>query len=161
MTTRPHTVGELIKAVIKAEKEARQFYHLLAIKFSHHDSSEFFRNMESDEGDHIRELDTLYSSLSQDKLKEVAPGKAVDIIHAYLNYSAEEQTAKIMNLDDAYRMTVNLEFSELNKLKEMMFKLFDEEDKITFEDIQSHLDRLKSFQADYPHTESRQTVKAK
>ena len=152
------TVRELFRISIKAEGEARSLYAGLAERFSAiPEARDFFSSMASDEENHILGLESLLRSLPADELERPAPEHALALVEGFMNYSADSINKEIKTLGDAYMKTVNLEFSEINKLHEFLFRLNLKDDKALNElqsVLRSHLDKASAFRtsgADMDH----------
>ena len=143
------TIAELFELSISAEREAQAFYASLAGAYSAHDVAvRFFHDMRQDEERHIDVLTRMRGSLSKEDIKKPVPPHAASLITAFLNFSATVSMANINDLEDAYRMVVNLEFSELNKLHELLIDLFapgEETRRKSFEMIKAHLRKIEAF----------------
>ncbi len=143
------TIEELFELSISAEREALAFYASLAEAYSAHDVAvRFFHDMHQDEEHHIDVLVRMRGSLSKEDLKKPVPHHAASLITSFLNFSAARSMAKINDLEDAYRMVVNLEFSEINKLHELLIDLFapgEETRQKSFEMIKAHLYKIEVF----------------
>lgn len=143
------TLRELFKLSINAEREARFLYAGLAERFSNHpEAHEFFNTLASEESNHILGLARLLESLPPEQLEQPAPESALAIAEGFMNYSAENIFKKIKSLGDAYRHTVNLEFSEINKLHELLFEISlkdTEKVKELQAILRSHLDKVSAF----------------
>lgn len=143
------TLRELFKVSINAEREALALYSALAERFSSlTGAQEFFSSLAADEADHILGLARLLESLPPEKLDEPAPNRALALAKGFMNYSAESLIKEIKNLGDAYKKTVNLEFSEVNKLHELLFEIsaMDSDDAKELQSVlRSHLDKVNAF----------------
>lgn len=143
------TIAELFELSISAEREALAFYASLAEAYSAHDvAARFFHDMGHDEETHIDVLARMRDSLSKDDLKKPVPHHAASLITAFLNFSASVSMSKTNDLEDAYRMVVNLEFSEVNKLHELLIDLFapgEETRRKSFEMLKAHLHKIEVF----------------
>ena len=135
---------------MSAESEAEAFYSLLAERFAaNSEVAGFFEGMCRDEQAHIAGITSLRDSLPRDRLDEEAPPHAIALVSNFLRFSADESLRKVNDLEDAYRLAVNLEFSEVNRLHELLIDIFtptDERRKTYFRKIKEHLEKLNDFQ---------------
>jgi rubrerythrin len=144
-----YSINELFELSLSAESEAEAFYSVLAERFSANIvASGFFKEMRRDEQAHIKSISSLRDSLPRDRLDEEAPPHAIELISTFLRFSADENLRKVKDLEDAYRLCVNLEFSEVNRLHELLMDIFtptDESRKTCFRKIKDHLEKLNDF----------------
>jgi len=143
------TVGELFEISIIAEKEALSLYAELAGRFKGLPRAcDFFESLASDEADHISSLEGLRDSLSPEELAAPAPQHAMSMAQGFLNLSADSLAGKIRTLEDAYKAVVNLEYSEVNKLHELIIEL-NVKDESSREEMKrmlsSHLKKVTAF----------------
>jgi hypothetical protein len=159
------TLKEMISLAISAEREARAFYTGLAEKFSEHpDISDFWRGMMMDEEGHIREIEAIRESLSPDQLDAPENPELFHKVSEFLRFHAGEKLAAVGNLDEAYSIAVNLEYSEINKLMELMISKH-----ITSNDhgarmrnsLEEHLGKIRNFPKRFGDSHWRRTIEAK
>lgn len=157
-----NSVRKLFDLSLSAESEAERFYSLLAARFSSHvEVSAFFVSMQRDEQEHISDILSIRDSLPGERLKEDAPPRAVELASGFLRFSAEESIAKVGDLEDAYRLTVNIEFSEVNRLHELLAELFGPSDEFRrniMKSINRHLEKVKEFQNSTGSTSDRRQI---
>jgi rubrerythrin len=143
------TVRELFILSIRAEKEAHNLYSILTDRFSAiPEAREFFSSLASDEANHILGLARLRDSLSPGELDMPVPERALSFAEGFMNYSAEGIISEIRTLGNAYDKTINLEFSEVNKLHEFLFELNESDNEIVSElksVLKTHLDKVLAF----------------
>jgi rubrerythrin len=144
-----NTLRELFHISIRAENEARLLYSGLATRFSALPKAyDFFNSLAADESAHIEFLHKLQGSLPPEELDKPAPGHALALAEGFMNYSAKSINDEIRTLGDAYRKTVNFEFSEVNKLHELLGALIlkDSDDILRHhESLKEHQDRISAF----------------
>lgn len=143
------TLRELFSISINAEKEARELYINLSSMFgAPPEARDFFQSLASDEAEHIRVLEHVRDSLSANTLDGPAPARAFALARGFLRYTAGNAVRKIKTLEDAYQAVVNFEFSELNRMRQILLDLHitDKEKKRKLnESLQAHLDRISAF----------------
>jgi len=144
-----NSLRELFRISIAAEREARSLYEVLSERFSAITAArEFFISLATEEANHILGIASLMESLTPEELDRPAPERAIAVAESFLNYSARDMNKKIRTLGDAYRQTVNLEFSEVNKLHELLFEISHKDSDATKElhsVLKSHLDKVSAF----------------
>lgn len=159
----PETVDKLFEIACNAEREASEFYRTLKAMFAHHEGvSRFFDRMMLDEMDHLHGMMYLRDAMPHEKLSERAPADAMRIAQAFLKFSARDAIASVGTLDDAYRLAVNLEFSELNKLHELLLETFGQdaaEAERALGGLKAHLQRVTTFPQDFGDSVIRRTIK--
>ncbi len=156
------TINELFEMSMDAEREAEAFYSSMAQSFSKHAlSARFFASMRDDERAHIKSIASMRNALSPEALSRPSPPHALQLIRAFLNFSSSESLSRIINLEDAYRMTVKLEFSELNKLHHLLVDLFtpsDETRNNSVDMLKAHYEKVDAFRDATGDTASRRAV---
>jgi rubrerythrin len=159
----PETVDRLFEIACNAEREASEFYRTLKAMFAHHEGvAGFFDCMMLDEMDHLRGMTYLRNAMPPEKLSERAPADAMRIAHSFLKFTARDAVASVETLDDAYRLAVNLEFSELNKLHELLLETFGQdtaEAERALGGLKGHLQRVTNFPQDFGDSVIRRTIK--
>jgi len=115
------TIASLLDLSIQGENCSRMFYEGLADRFIHEKNiSDFWRNMAEDEADHIKMLDNLRKSLSNDQLNA---GIDKDIFQAALENSKvniNDVLDMVKNLNDAYILATLWENSEIYRVFEYL-----------------------------------------
>ncbi len=156
------TIEELFEMSIATEREAEAFYSSLLKSFSAHTASAgFFASMRDDERAHIKSIASMRDALTPEALAEPGPAHALQLIRTFLNFSATESLSRIKDLEDAYRMTVNLEFSELNKVHQLLVDLFAPSDKTRNSSekmLKAHLEKVHAFHDATGETTDRRAV---
>ena len=143
------TNRELFEISLTAEKEALTLYEALAIKFQAlPEAQKFFHSMALDESEHINSIKAVVASISPETLNKEAPKESLVIAKRFLNFSAAKALEGIKSLEDAYRATVNLEFSEVNKVHELLLELHmhdDEKKRALYSGLQAHMGKVTEF----------------
>lgn len=140
---------ELFDISINAEKEAKKLYEALTLKFSEHaQASKFFTEMAEDEDLHIAAIEGMRQGLSADKLDMPVAKSTMVIVRKFLNFAASHSSENIQTLGDALKAVVNYEFSEANKLYELLMEMHEaDEDKLDAfkRALKSHQDKATGF----------------
>ncbi len=156
------TINELFKMSMAIEHEAEAFYSSLLKSFSTHAASAgFFASMRDDERAHIKSIASMRNALTPEALAGPAPAHALQLIRTFLNFSATEGLSRVKNLEDAYRMTVNLEFSEINKFHQLLVDLFAPSDETRNNSegmLKAHLEKVHAFHDATGETSERRAV---
>ena len=115
------SMGEAIKACAGFEKTAALFYHQLAFRFAHlPEVAAFFTSMEKEEGEHERAVNSLYASLSPSELNEAPPKELCESVLTVSRLIEHILSVDVKNLDDAYELAHQLEFSEVNSVLKLL-----------------------------------------
>ena len=158
-----NTIGELFELALKAETEAHAFYRSLAETFASDAlASEFFARMRDDESAHMAHIRSIAESIDPSRMSEPIPKHASALVKNFLLFDSIDALSKVSDLEDAYRFTVNLEFSEINKLHELLVDIFnpgDSEREDSFRELKDHLARVKDFQDASGDTAARRAVR--
>ena len=156
------TLRDVIETSKAAEREAQTFYRGLAERFSHlPEISEFWRLMLDEEIDHERLIASIEAQLSEDELRSPEDPARAHKVREFLKYRATDMLGTVRNLDDAYKLAVNLEFSEINRLMEFLVNSFvhiEEERASILDVIERHHKRLKTVPDIIGNTEIRRRI---
>lgn len=143
------TTRELFEIVLGAEREARSLYKGLAIMFHTLDvARDFFASMQKDEEEHIKSICSMMDFMTQGQLDREAEKSSLVIAKSFLNFKAEEVLSTVVTLDDAYKAAMNLEFSEVNKLHELLLELHmgnAERRNILEAELRAHASKVREF----------------
>jgi len=160
--TETMTLSQLFDCGIAAENTARDFYLGLVQKFSSQPVvSAFWKTMSEDEEEHTRILEKTRNSLSGSKLDVFVDTSMAKKAQALCKLSISEMLDSIHNLNDAYLLAHDLEYSEVNTLFNFLKLKFiprDEKDKLSPDLIDRHLRRLVDFQKTFGDAERRKGI---
>jgi rubrerythrin len=143
------TLADFINLAISAESKARDFYKKLAEKFPvPFEVMDFWRGMMQDEEEHLKEVESMRDALTHAQLQTPKDPEFFHKVKEFLAFEVEEKLDAIRTLDDAYKMAVNLEYSEINKL--MLLLSTDhvslEEHKRKLRDsLDKHIEKIENF----------------
>jgi len=146
------TIEEVFKLSASAEEEASKFYAMLAESFSERqDVAQFFMDMSREELGHLKWIRQMHKKIAPEKLKELAPNRAAELINTFLKFKAEDAINEIRSLDDAYKLSVKLEFSETGKLHELIIDLFEDSEKKKglMKLLNEHFEKIRSFSSKF------------
>lgn len=164
MKPQPPKLGELVEISYCAEREAMYFYTGLANRFRHlKEISDFWLDMADDEDLHVDIVDMLRTTLSDDDLARPVDAELMSKVQGFLKFNAKGALAGIHNLDDAYKFSVNLEYSELNKMLELLVNdnMAEQEEKERIVKLlYEHQGRLKTFSSLFGDAIWRREIKA-
>lgn len=160
----PPNLGDLIEISFLAEREAMYFYQGLAGRFRQMpEISGFWLDMADEEDSHVDLVDSLRVTLTDDELARPVDAELMAKVEGFLKFNAKEALTGIHNLDDAYKFSVNLEFSELNKMLEVLVNntsTGQEEKERIVRLIYEHQAKLKKFSALFGDAVWRREIKA-
>lgn len=155
---------DLVEISFKAEREAMYFYEGLAELFHHlPEVAAFWNELADDEDEHVRLVDSLRMLLSDTDLDRPVDGELISKVSGFLKFNADEVLASIKTLDEAYKFSVNMEFSELNKLLEFLISdtlAEDGEKRAIIEKINDHQGKLKRFASRFGDSVWRREIEA-
>ena len=143
------TTATLFELVISAETKARDFFVGLAEKFSHlPEVSSFWQGMAKDELEHARELENIRDSLTRNELLLPADPDILCKTKRISEFSVEDQLESVQNLEDAYKLAHDAEYSEVNAALIFLTKKFmssEQRKEFVLSRLQSHLGKLMDF----------------
>ncbi len=143
------TVDDLFKRAIEIERKASDIYKELANLFSHIPKvTAFWNDLFKDEIDHMQTLQNIYKSLKQEQLLSISDEKIWDDVIKIENILNKDLIGAIKNLDDAYELAHELEFSEVNAIFQFLAKKFvpfEERSKFVVSHIKDHQQKLLDF----------------
>lgn len=144
-----HTLSELFKQAIEIEYKFSKVYSKLSILFSHvPDISAFWDGFAREEIFHMNTLQDIHKSLTQEQLLSPAERKMWEGVVMIRDFLGKDLIGSIKNLDDAYELAHELEFSEVNAIfKFLAIKVVpsDEREKFIISHIEQHQKKLMDF----------------
>lgn len=156
------TLSKLFECGIAAENAARDFYLELIRKFSSRPVvGAFWKLMVEDEEEHARILKKSRDCVPPDKLGDIVDAAMAEKAKAIYRLSVSEMLDSIHNLNDAYMLAHDLEYSEVNTLFNFLkLKLIprDEKEKLSPDLIDRHLRRLVDFEKTFGDAEMRKGI---
>lgn len=115
------TLATLFDLAIRSEHAAREFYEGLAVLFAHEpEVSTFWKQYAEHENGHARRLEQLRRTAAGDVLAQPADPHMLTMARATFRFSPDALLAQVRTLEDAYRLAVDLESSEVNTLFEFL-----------------------------------------
>jgi uncharacterized Zn finger protein len=158
------TLGEFFQDAINIEKIAAGIYQDLAEAFAHKkDISFFWRGLREDELMHAKMLEKSRLTLDEKDLESLVDQSMLSKIQEVNKFLKENPLNQIQDLEDAYDLAHELEFSEVNVI--FKFLTFDQVPWIYQEDLienmlQIHQQKLIHFDEAFGDKKWRKTVKA-
>lgn len=143
------TIDSVFKRAIGFEQKSADIYKEFSRLFSHiQEISSFWQELAKDEIHHADTLQNIRKSLTSQQLlspcdKEIL--MKVDITQRMLT---QVSIASIKNLDDAYELAHELEFSEVNSIFKLMTTEFinsQEREQFIISEIRNHQQKLVDF----------------
>ena len=155
---------DLIDLSYRAEREAMRFYEGLSERFRHlPEIAAFWRELAADEEEHVEIVDEIRAQLSDQDLQRPVDAGLMAKAAQFLSFSAPEALAGIHTLEDAYRFSVNLEYSELNKLLSMLVDdtVAEEAERLRINAaVHEHQGKFKKFAAIFGDSVWRRGIEA-
>ncbi len=145
------TVAELFDLAIQCEQICEKLYRGLETDFAHvQELAKFWRKYAGEEAGHARFLEGLRNASSTEKLSAFADTSAVEIARTALQFSVEIGLRKLDDLEDAYRLAVELENSETNTIFEFLITHYST-DKHSQQFLRSQLkNHIANLTLDFP-----------
>lgn len=157
------TLGELFKCSIDIEERAFNLYEQLSKLFSHvQEVSAFWDGLAIDELEHMKMLKDIYTSLTQEQLLSPADKEIWENVINIQFLLNKDLIGPINNLDDAYELAHELEFSEVNNIfKFLTIEVvpFEEQKKIVIANINRHQQKLIDFSQNFGDKLWREQIK--
>jgi len=159
------TVAELFDLAIECEQVCEKLYRGLEMKFSHvQEPAKFWGKYAREEAGHARFLEGLRASSSAEKLSTPADTSAIKIAQTALRSSMENGLRKIDDLEDAYRLAVELENSETNAVFEFLITNFSTDkhsQRFARSQLKNHIANLTlNFPSKFNSIAARRAIKA-
>ena len=141
--------ANLFGYAIMAERRMQDFYFDLAEKFSDsEDVSAFWLDMMNDEIIHERELEIVYNGLELEQISSPADPKArLDVIKS-LKLISSTSLNLIKTLEEAYKLAIKFEKSEINPLFLVLTSEFISDanrKRIDLTNIEDHINKLEEL----------------
>jgi len=110
-----HTIGDLFDLVIENESKSEKLYQQFAELFSSYpDITKFWKSMAADETTHISLINQILRSLGNDYLRKTADPEEWNRATKTRNFLNSLDIQLINNLNDAFELAHELEYSEIN-----------------------------------------------
>jgi len=143
------TIDELFKRAIKIERKAGDIYKELSNLFSHiPEVSALWKGLAEDETLHMNTLQDIHKSLTQEQLSSPSDEQIWENVVKIQYLLDKDLLGQIKNLDDAYELAHELEFSEVNAIfKFLTIDLVPSEERKEFvmSEIKQHQQKLLDF----------------
>lgn len=159
------TVGDMFEQAILIERSAKKLYMELSKMFiDQPDASIIFGDLAKDEEHHAFVLENVRNGLSVDELQSPPDPELAKKIASMGGHSVEKMLASIHNLNDAYELAHDLEYSEVNKVFEVLsMKAVPSEERKNFilAQIRQHFGKLEVLAKQFPDKGARICIRAK
>ena len=158
-------ICDLYASAIAAENAAKDFYRGLSHIFSHiPEVSLIWKRMMEDEDFHVRELQDIKNSLTEEELtKPMEHAVSHKVSVEIKNFSEKFALEKIVTLDDALDLAYELEYSEVNTVFQTLIREFVSSEaraKFVLSLVREHVTRLEEFSRMIPSAEKRRNLLA-
>ena len=157
------TVRDLFEFAVIGERIMQDYYYGLVEKFSHlAEISNFWKDLAIDEARHMAVLAESKKSIGEDILSSKASPAITENIKDSLKFSAANMLNSVNNLNDAYELAHEMEYSEINSLfKFLTASLISspgkQNDAIFL--IDSHLAKLMDFSKNFGDAQWRKDIR--
>ena len=145
------TMAQIFGQAIEIEIKAASMYKKYTELFSHiPEISAFWRELTADEMDHAKTLRAIHISLTEEQLQVPCNSELLEKVVATRRMLNNDLTASINNLDEAYELAHELEFSEINAIfKFLAVKLVSnvEREQFIVSHIGQHQQKLLDFKS--------------
>jgi rubrerythrin len=144
--------SELFKLAIDAEMLMGDFYLGLMKKFNFSESSDFFKEMASQEIEHMQKLTSIRNKLSESELLAPANPVLLEEAKSIQKFSLHDELDAIENLEDAHKKMQEIELSEVNTVFSFLLSEFvpsDERRTFEMDELKEHLKKIEEFKAKY------------
>lgn len=153
---------EIFGRAIEIEHAAAGIYTRFSQLFSHlPEVSAFWRGLAEDEMQHANTLRDVRESLTSEQLASPCDIETSDRVAAAQRVVREDSTASAKNLDDAYEVAHELEFSEVNAIFKLLATAFvpsEERRQFVVEEITQHQQKLVDFGRGFGDRDSRKAI---
>jgi len=143
------TYEEIFGRAIQIEREADRMYTRFSQLFSHlPEIAAFWRGLAEDEMEHANTLRDVSESLTSEQLASRCDIELSDRVAAARGVVREDAAGLVKNLDDAYELAHELEFSEVNAVFLLLATKFvpsEERRQFVVENITQHQQKLVDF----------------
>lgn len=159
------TVNELFDLAIQCEQVCEKLYRELETDFAHvPELAKFWEKYAREETGHARFLEGLRKESSEEKLSAFADASAIKSARTALQSSMEMGLRKIDDLEDAYRLAVELENSETNTVFEFLITNYSADERsqrFLRSQLKTHVANLTlDFPSKFNSSTTRRSVKA-
>ena len=145
--------NEIFKSAVEIEKTAGEIYEKFAELFSDFPKiADFWKRMNKDESDHAKWLLEIKDSLSEEQLLSSPDHELILKVQSIKKLLNKHSTKKIHNLDDAYELTNDIEFSGVNNLFRLFTHKFvssEDKKKFTLSEVTQHQLKIMDFQKNF------------
>ncbi len=143
------TTGKAILLAASFEKRAADFYQMLSTRFDYlPEVASFFDEMSHEEREHEIAIISVYKTLASSHLAEPPSQELCDGVLTVSSLLDQILKHEISNLNDAYEIAHQLEFSEMNTLLKFVLVTGLPEQKrteLTAVPIEEHQEKLLDF----------------
>ncbi len=162
-TNSDNTVADIYERLINIEFRAGELYGKLSILFTHvPEISAFWKELAEEEKFHMNTLLGIYKSLTEEQLfstSEKQMWKNIVKIQDLLNTNL---IGSIKNLDDAYALAQQIEFSEINDIFKFLateHTLSEEQEELVLSNVMQHHNKLTSFKHKFGDSALRKQIR--
>jgi rubrerythrin len=134
---------------IEIENKAANIYREFSQLFSHiPEISVFWKRLTKDEKQHADILQDVRRSLSREQLLSPCDKEISEKVPGIQRFLSKDLTASIKNLDDAYELAHELEYSEVNDIFQFLaaeFAQYETRKQFVVSEITRHQQKLMDF----------------
>ena len=143
------TIEAVFESAIEIENKAADIYRKFSQLFSHiQDVSDFWQGLTEDEMQHANTLQDIRKPLTSEQVLSPCDKDLSAKVAEIQLMQSEVLTRSIKNLDDAFELAHELEFSELNAIFKLLATEFvpsEERKQFLVSGVTKHQQKLKDF----------------
>ena len=147
------TMAQIFEQAIEIEIKAASMYRKYTELFSHIPKmSAFWSELTKEEMDHANTLRAIHKSLTAEQLQVPCSNELLEKVKTTQRMLNNDLTASINNLDEAYELAHELEFSEINAIFRFLaieFVSNVEREQFIVSQIEQHQQKLIDFSSDF------------
>ncbi|MFQ5963501.1 MAG: ferritin family protein [Candidatus Scalinduaceae bacterium] len=157
-----HMVADIIERSIEIECKAGELYAKLSMLFSHFpEISTLWDKLAKDEILHMKTLQDIYDSMTREQLLSHIDKQMWKNIVKIQNLMNTNLAGSIKNLDDAYELAHQIEFSEINEIFKSLVTinvLPEEQEQLVLSNVMRHQNDLSNFGRKYENRTLRKRI---
>ncbi len=158
-----HTVADIFERLINIEFRAGELYGKLSILFTHvPEISAFWKELAEEEIFHMNTLLEIYKSLTEEQLFSLYEKQIWENIENIQDLLNTNLIGSIKNLDDAYELACQIEFSEINEIFKFLVTkhpLSEEQEQLVLSNVKQHHNKLTNFKYKFGDSALRKQIR--
>jgi rubrerythrin len=147
------TIGAILERAIEIEYKFADIYREFSQQFSHiQEVSAFWQGVTEDEMQHAKALEHVRTSLTGEQLLSPCDEEVSEKVAGIQRMLSKILTKPIKNLDDAYELAHELEFSEVNAVFKLLATEFvpsEERKRFVVSELTQHQRKFVEFSRNF------------